>query len=52
MGKRDYTISSAPFSNELQQILDFSKQGKTIVRIAKILVNDEIAEDEARDFVS
>ncbi|WP_228409239.1 lantibiotic dehydratase family protein, partial [Chryseobacterium sp. HMWF001] len=50
-GKRNYIISSAPFSNELQQILDFSKQGKTIGDIASILVNDEIAKNEAKEFV-
>ncbi|MBT2621270.1 lantibiotic dehydratase family protein [Chryseobacterium sp. ISL-6] len=50
-GKRYYTISSAPFSNELQQILDFSKQGKTIEDIASILVDDEIAKNEAKEFV-
>lgn len=50
-GKRNYTISSAPFSNELRQILDFSKQGKTIGDIARILVNDEIAKNEAIEFI-
>ncbi|MEI3791865.1 MULTISPECIES: lantibiotic dehydratase family protein [unclassified Chryseobacterium] len=50
-GKRNYTISSAPFSNELQQILDFSKQGKTIEDLASILVNDEIAKNEAKEFI-
>jgi len=50
-GKINYTISSAPFSNELQQILDFSKQGKTIGDIASIFVNDEIAKNEVKEFI-
>ncbi|WP_228451433.1 lantibiotic dehydratase family protein [Chryseobacterium rhizoplanae] len=50
-GKRDYIISSAPLSNELQQILDFSKQGKTIRQIAEILIDEEITEEEAVEFV-
>ncbi|MDQ0065157.1 lantibiotic dehydratase family protein [Chryseobacterium lathyri] len=49
--KREYIISSAYLSKELQQILDFSAQGKTIDQIAEILINEEITEDEAREFV-
>lgn len=50
-GKRDYIISSAPFSEELKSILDFSKEGKTISQLAAILVNEEITEEEAMEFV-
>lgn len=50
-GKREYIISSAPISAELQQIINFSKQGKTISEISHILLNEEITEDEAREFV-
>ncbi|KIC64801.1 lantibiotic dehydratase family protein [Chryseobacterium taiwanense] len=50
-GKREYIISSAPISRELQEILEFSKQGKTIGDIANILVNSEITQDEAIEFV-
>ncbi|AYN00924.1 lantibiotic dehydratase family protein [Chryseobacterium sp. 3008163] len=50
-GKRDYIISSAPVSEELSQILDFSKQGKTITDTAKILVNEEINHEEAKEFI-
>lgn len=50
-GKRDYIISSAPISRELQEILEFSKQGKTICDVANILVNSEITGDEAIEFV-
>ncbi len=50
-GKREYIISSAPISVELQQIINFSKQGKTISEISRILINEEITEDDAREFV-
>lgn len=50
-GKRDYIISSAPLSEELQQVLEFSKQGKTIQQIAIILTNKEIAKEEAIEFI-
>lgn len=50
-GKREYIISSAPISKELQEILEFSKQGKTIDYVAGILINSEITEDEAIEFV-
>jgi hypothetical protein len=50
-GKRDYIISSAPLSEELLQILNFSKQGKTIGDIASVLVNNEITKNETKEFV-
>lgn len=50
-GKRDYIISSAPFSEELSQILDFSKQGKTISQIGEILISDEINHEESKEFL-
>ncbi|MDF2933810.1 MAG: lantibiotic dehydratase [Chryseobacterium sp.] len=50
-GKRDYIISSAPLSEELSQILDFSKQGKTISQIGKILISDEINHEESKEFL-
>jgi lantibiotic biosynthesis protein len=50
-GKRNYFISSAPFSDELQRVLDFSEEGKTITQIVKILINEEITENEAIEFV-
>ncbi|MCT2407392.1 lantibiotic dehydratase family protein [Chryseobacterium antibioticum] len=49
--KREYIISSASLSIELQQILDFSVQGKTIEQIADILINEEITEDAANEFI-
>lgn len=50
-GKRNYAISSAPISQELQQILDISKEGKTILDIASTIINEEITKDEAQEFV-
>lgn len=50
-GKRDYIISSAQLSEELQQILNFTKQGKTIREITDILINNDITEADARDFI-
>ncbi|NML58268.1 lantibiotic dehydratase family protein [Chryseobacterium cheonjiense] len=49
--KREYIISSAPLSQALQQVLSFSGQGKTMQQIAKILMNDEITEEEAIEFI-
>ncbi|RLJ23526.1 lantibiotic biosynthesis dehydratase-like protein [Chryseobacterium sp. 7] len=50
-GKRDYIISSAPFSEELELILQFSETGKTIDQLATALVNEEISFEEAREFI-
>ncbi|MCY0976333.1 lantibiotic dehydratase family protein [Chryseobacterium wangxinyae] len=50
-GKRDYIISSAPISDELSQILNFTKQGKTSSQIAEILIGDEINYEEANSFI-
>ena len=50
-GKREYIISSAPLSEELSQILDLSKQGKTISQIGEILISDEINHEDAKEFI-
>lgn len=50
-GKRDYIISSAPLSEELQDVFEFSKQGKTIQELTEILITDEIAQEEALEFI-
>lgn len=50
-GKRQYIISSAPFLDELEQVLHFSKEGKTIFQIAEILINDEISLEDAFEFI-
>jgi hypothetical protein len=50
-GKRDYIISSAPFSEELQEILEFSRIGKTTTQLTDILVNEHITKTEAREFI-
>lgn len=49
--KRDYIISSAPLSEELEQVLHFSKQGKTITQITETLVNSEITKEEVTEFI-
>ncbi|KAB1229768.1 lantibiotic dehydratase family protein [Chryseobacterium viscerum] len=50
-GKRDYIISSAPLSEELEQILTFSEAGKTIDQLASILVNEDISFGDAKEFI-
>lgn len=50
-GKREYIISSAPYSDELSKILDFSKQGLTVSKLSEILVNKEINSEEAQEFI-
>lgn len=50
-GKRDYIISSAPLSKELEQILNFSTEGKTIDNLASILVSEEISSEDAKEFI-
>lgn len=50
-GKREYIISSAPLSEELSQILNFSKQRKTISQIAEVLISEEITHEEAKEFL-
>lgn len=50
-GKREYIISTAPLSEEIQRILNFSKEGKTIRQIAEILVDEEISKEDAVEFV-
>ncbi|WP_292009070.1 lantibiotic dehydratase family protein [Chryseobacterium sp.] len=50
-GKREYIISLASLSEELQQVLNFSKEGKTIQQIAEILIDEKITQEEAIEFV-
>lgn len=50
-GKRDYIISSAPFSEELKQILLASKEGNTINELSSLLTNEDISLQEAREFI-
>ncbi|WP_294220869.1 lantibiotic dehydratase family protein [uncultured Chryseobacterium sp.] len=50
-GRREYLISSAPLSEELQQVLNFSRAGKTIQQIIQILINEEITKEEAEEFI-
>ena len=50
-GKRDYIISSAPLSKELEKILNFSKEGKTINQLFSIIINEEISHQEALEYI-
>lgn len=49
--KREYIISSAQLSRELNLILNFSNKGKTIQQITEILISGEITKDEAEEFL-
>lgn len=48
---RDYTISSAPFSKELERILDFSKNGKTIPQLSTFIKNEEVSSEEVLEYI-
>lgn len=50
-GKREYFISSALLSAELKNILEFSKEGKTLEEISKTLVNQNISYQESLEFI-
>lgn len=50
-GKRDYIISSAPLSEELEKILNFSKEGKSINQLASIIIDEEITHQEALEYI-
>lgn len=49
--KREYIISSAPLSQALQQVFSFSGQGKTIQQIAKCIIDEDITQEEAIEFI-
>jgi len=49
--KREYIISSAPLSEVLYHVLNFSFEGKTLQQIAESIVDDEITEEEAIEFI-
>lgn len=50
-GKRDYIISSAPFSEELKTIIDFSKEGKTFDELIFVLINDQCSQNDVQEYV-
>lgn len=50
-GRREYTTSTALLSKELEGVLNFSNEGKTISEITSTLINANITEEEAREFV-
>ena len=49
--RREYITSAALLSEELQKILTFSKQGKTIQQITDILVTKDLTDEEVSEFV-
>ncbi|WP_157676851.1 lantibiotic dehydratase family protein [Chryseobacterium sp. T16E-39] len=51
-GRREYVTSVAALSNELDKVLQFSRQGKAISQIADILVNEDITKEEAEEFIN
>ncbi|WP_407478720.1 lantibiotic dehydratase family protein [Elizabethkingia anophelis] len=50
-GKREYIISSAPLSNELDNILHYCQKGLTIPKLCNLLANEEIGTDDAEEFI-
>jgi len=50
-GKRDYIISSAPISEELDKIIQKSKKGKTVAELTGFLINEAISSDDAEYFI-
>ncbi|MDN5478239.1 MAG: lantibiotic dehydratase family protein, partial [Chryseobacterium sp.] len=49
-GKRQYIISSAPLSSELAAIINV-QCGSTIEQLSNLLTNNEITEEDAREFI-
>lgn len=49
--RREYIISSAELTEELSEIIQFSKNGKTIKEILSVFAGPEITYDEATQFV-
>lgn len=50
-GKREYIISSAYRSMELDEVLNFCKTGRTIDQMIQILINDEVTSEDASEFI-
>lgn len=50
-GRREYIISSAHRSSELDQILNFCKTGKSIEQMIPLLINDEVTYEDASEFI-
>ena len=50
-GKREYIISSASLSCELDHILHCCQNGLTIPELCQLLVNEEISTDDAEEFI-
>ncbi|UFH32319.1 lantibiotic dehydratase family protein [Chryseobacterium sp. C-71] len=50
--KRDYFISTAPLSQELEKILENSKKGMTISQLADVITTTNITQEEAINYVN
>lgn len=50
-GKREYIISSAPFSEELKGIINFSSEGETMENLILFFTEKNIDRDEAEGFI-
>lgn len=48
---RDYIISCAPVSIELERILNFIVKGKTINQLTGLLVDDSVSAEQAADYI-
>jgi len=51
-GKREYIISSAYRSVELDEVLNFCKAGSTIDQMIQVLVNEEVTYEDASEFIN
>lgn len=49
--KRDYVISSAPLSQELEKILNYSNEGKTVPQMIAIFNSDNITSEESFEYI-
>lgn len=50
-GKRDYIISSAPVSEELEKVLVYAEEGRTIDQLVSLLTEMEFSNQEIREYI-
>ncbi len=50
--KRSYSLEGIGFSEYLEKILTEAKSGNTISELAKLLVDDEITKEEAKEYIN
>ncbi len=51
-GRRFYSLEGILNSEYIEKVLENAKEGKTIDQLASVLVNEEVAFEEAKEFVS